>query len=747
MSRKLLILLGLVFLIAESLVALERPQARGVLNDAPLGGYAKPVTDDYFGTKIIDPYRWMEAGPSDPHFVAFMKSQNQATQTALAKLAIPRAKLLSRIQAFDAATTVTRDWVRAGTRIFYRETAPHATDAVLRMRDSSGTVCTLLDPKDYKSDAKHAAIDYFVPSNDGIYVAVGVSLGGSEDSTLYIVDVANGKTLADAISRTQYGAPSWRSDGKSFFYFRQQKLPANAPATAIYEDGRTFLHVLGTDPEKDIAIFGPGLPGLPNIPKAGFNSVIASPGSPYVIATYSAGTTDPGSVYVASENDATRSETPWRQILSPEDKLSTGDSPIVLIGGKLYILSNKESPNGGILVFDLDRLENQPKTVVAPSETVLNAIYGANDALYISGRDGIAKTFERLPYNDTATPVQITLPVRGSTFSIDASPTQPGILFGLQSWIVPPIAYQYDPKTNDLTDTGLQPKNLLDFSKFEVREVQTASTDGAAVPISIIFRKDISLDGSHPTIFEGYGAYGISSDPDFNPSYFPAIFAWIERGGVFAVAHVRGGGEYGERWHLAAQKATKQHTVDDMIATARYLIENKYTSPDRLAVRGTSAGGIAVGNSIVQHPELFAAAIDNVGVTNTLRFQVTQGGAANIPEIGDVTKAEEFKWLYAISAYHHIRDGTKYPAVLAITGINDPRVPSWMVAEFVARLQRATSSGKPVLLRVDFDAGHGLGSNRTQLEQVAADQQAFLLWQMGDKEFTPTTPKHHAEAH
>ncbi len=721
--------------------------ARAAQKDSAANGYAKPVTDDYFGKKIIDPYRWMEAGVSDPHFVVFLKKQNQATKTVLAKLAVPRAKLLARIEAFDSATTMTRDWVRAGTSFFYRETAPHASDAVLRVRDSGGMVRTLLDPKDYKSSAKHAAIDYFVPSNDGLYVAVGVSLGGSEDSTLSIIDVANGKTLPDAISRTQYGAPSWRSDQKSFFYFRQQKLTRDAPPTATYENGRTFLHVLGTDPEQDVAIFGPGLPGSPNIPKAGFSSITASPDSAYVVATYSAGTTDNGSVYVASERDATRSDTPWKQILSPEDKLSTGDSPIVLLGGKLYILSNKESPNGGILVFDLERLENQPKTVVAPSEAVLDAIYGANDALYISGRKGIAKTLARLQYSDIATSEQITLPVQGSTFSIDASPMQPGILFGLQSWIVPPLAYRYNPKTNNLSDTELQPKNPIDFSKLEVREVQAASTDGATVPISIILRRDINLDGSHLTLFEGYGAYGISCDPDFNPRYLPAIFAWIERGGVFAVAHVRGGGEYGERWHLAAQKATKQHTVDDMIATARYLIENKYTSPDRLAVRGTSAGGIAVGNSIVQHPELFAAAIDNVGVTNMLRFQITQGGAANIPEFGDVKKPEEFEWLYAISAYHHISDGIRYPAVLGVTGINDPRVPSWMIAEFVARLQRATSSGKPVLLRVDFDAGHGLGSNRTQLEQAAADQLSFLLWQMGDREFNTSTLKHNAEAH
>lgn len=708
---------------------------------------ARPVADDYFGTKVTDPYRWMEAGLTDFHFVTFLKAQNQVTESALARFSVARAKLLSRIKAFDSAVPDTIDWARAGDRIFYREIPSSSSDAILRVKESDGTSRTLVDPKDYKSGGKHAAIDYFQPSWSGANVAVGVSLGGSEDSTLYIVDVSTGRVLPDVISRTQYGNPSWRSDEKSFFYFRQQPLSAGAPPTAIYENGRVLVHVLGTDPEKDPPVFGPGLRGSPNVPIAGFSGVSTSADSPYVLAYYSAGTSDSASVYVAREVDATNSDTPWKQILRSSDKLSTVNNPAVLRGTHLYILTTKDSPNGSVLVFDLDRSENPPNTIIAPSDHVIDGIYGARDALYISSRNGVAKSLSRLAYEVGAMPKVIPLPVEGSTFSFEASTDHSGVLFGLQSWIIPPLVYLYDPSLERLVDTGIQPKNPLDLSLFRVKEVQTTSTDGSNVPISIIFRKDTVLDGSHPTLFVGYGAYGIPTDAEFNPSSLPGILAWVERGGVFAVAHVRGGGEYGEGWHLAAQKATKQHTVDDMIATAKYLTSNKYNSPERLAVRGTSAGGIAVGNCIVQHPELFAAAIDNVGVTNMLRFQLTQGGPANIPEFGDVTKPEEFKWLYAISPYHHVKDGTRYPAVLALTGTNDPRVPCWMVAEFVARLQRATSSGRPVLLRVDFDTGHGtLGSNRVQLESAAADEQAFLLWQMGDKEFKFATREHHGKA-
>jgi prolyl oligopeptidase len=695
----------------------------------------QPVTDDYFGTKIVDPFRWMEAGLSDPHFLEFIKGQDKATRRILNRLAGPRAKLFARIHAFDSAVAATSDWRRAGSRIFYLEIASGASDAVLRVRESGGLVRTLLDPETYKNGAQHASVDYFEPSPDGNYVAAGVSLGGSEDSTLYILDVASGKALPESISRAQYGWPSWRSDRKSLFYFRQKQLPANAPPAEVYKNGRTFLHILGTDPEKDVPVFGPGLPGSPNVPAAGFCGVIGAPGSPYDVAIYTAGTIDSGSVYVARERDVTGPDTPWRQILSSEDRMATGGSPATLIGSTLYVLLEKQSPNGSVVAIDLDHPGSPAKIIVPASDAVIDGVYGASDALYIGGRQGVAKTLARLSYTDSAKLETIKLPTQGRVYGIDATGEQPGILFGIDSWLVPPVAYFYHPSTNGCEDSGIQPKNPVDLSAFKALEVPVPSTDGAIIPVSIICRKDIVLDGSHPTLFEGHGAYGVSIDPEFNSGFLPAIYPWVERGGVVAVAHVRGGGEYGERWHLSGQKGLKQHTVDDMIATAHWLISNRYTSPSRLAVRGTSGGGIALGNAIVQHPELFAAAVDNLGITNLLRFQFTPNGAGNIPEFGDVTKPDEFKWLYAMSAYHHIKNGVKYPALLGLTGANDPRVPSWLVAEFVSRLQEATTSGKPILLRVDFDAGHLIGANRDQREKADADQETFLLWQLGDREF------------
>jgi prolyl oligopeptidase len=691
-----------------------------------------PVSVNYFGTTIVDPYRWMEAGPTDPKFAAFMHAENDYTKAMLAPLASQREKLLARIQQLNNAAPAFSSWQRAGGRLFYLEIDPGQTTASLRVREPSGATRTLFDPKDYESGGGHVAIDYYAASENGAYAAVGASQGGSENSTIRVIDVATGKALSEAITRTQYAGLSWRDDNRSFYYARLQALPPGAPPTAIYENERTYLHVLGTDADHDPVVFGAGVSPVVDVPKAGFTGVSATPGSPYVIAFYSAGTTDSGSIFVASASAANGPSTAWKKVTTPDDGVATVDASAAQRGATLYLVMQKGAPNRKVVAVDLAQPDiANARTVVPESDTVIEGIYAAKDALYITTRHGVNGSIERIAYDDGATAQPLTLPYGGAVYGVDANPTLPGILVGIDSWVVSPTLFAFDGAR--FTDTTLIPKNPADFSNIEAREVIAPSTDGATVPISIIMRKDLVLDGSHATWYEGYGAYGISADPNFSPSRL----AWLERGGIIAFAHVRGGGEFGEAWHDAGRKATKQHTIDDMIATARYLIDNKYTSPQRLAVRGTSAGGISVGGSIVQHPELFAAAVDNVGMTALLRFQTTQGGPANVPEFGDVTTQEGFNYLYAISPYDHVVNGTKYPAVLGITGINDPRVPSWIIGEMIARLQAASNSGKPILLRVDYDAGHGLGSSRAQIEQLRADEWTFLLWQLGDPEFQP----------
>jgi prolyl oligopeptidase len=699
----------------------------------PQSAKAEDVVSDYFGMKVADPYRWMEE-TSDARVAEFLKSQNDYTRSVLDSLA-GRDAMLARIQQLDNAVPSIRSWQRGGNSIFYLETAPGATTASLLVRDAASNSRTLLEPKSLEQGGSHAAIDYFAPSWDGHYVIAGVSLGGSENSTIHVIEAASGRMLPDAITRTQYAGPSWRNDSQSFYYARLQQLPPGAPPTAIYENARVFLHIVGTDAEKDALVFGPAVSSAITIPKAGFVGVVVTPGSNYAVAVYSKGTSDPVSLYVAPTEKAQDSNAPWRKIVSSEDVVSpAADGPIAIHESTLYLLVDKGAPNRKLISLDLHHPDIANATLlVPPSDAVLVGVYAAADGIYLESKHGVTFEMRRSAYGPRLTWEKISLPYNGTISNVDANVLLPGVIFRFESWTQSDQALAYDPASNRLSNTALIQRHLADFSGYEAREVEATSADGSRVPLFILCRKDLVLDGSHPTLYEGYGAYGISYDPFFDPR----TLAWIERGGVWAIAHVRGGGEFGEAWHNAGRKETKQHTIDDMIAAAQYLIQQGYTSPARLAVRGTSAGGIAVGGAIVQHPELFVAAIDNVGMTDLLRFQITQGGAANIPEFGDVTEPAGFKYLYAVSPYHHVVDGTKYPAVLGITGANDPRVPSWIVAEMIARLQAASTSGRPILLRVDFDEGHGLGSSRPQRERLMADQFSFILWQSGVSEFQP----------
>lgn len=697
---------------------------------------SRPVVDDYFGMKITDPYRWMEAGPTDPKFLAYLRTQNDDTRIVLNQLAAPRAKLLKRLHELNNAAPTVGGLTRAGRYLFYRQTNPDAPTGSLMVRDEVGHARTLLDPESFSTSDSHAAMDYFAPSDDGSLVLAGISLGSSENSTIHIVETQTGRALADTITRTQYGEPSWRPDGKSFYYSRLQQLPAGAPPSAIYENEKTFLHVLGEDSEKDRPVFGPGVSLGVSVPSAGFGGVLATPGCPFVVGWHSAGTTDSPEVYVAPADNAVSEKTPWKRIVSAEDEVATVKAVEAIHGSTLYLLVQKGTPNREVIAVDLQHPDVTRAPIVVPaSDVTLEGIYGGADALYILERNGVGFQLAKMPYAKPGAARVISLPYQGSLFDVDANVTLPGVRFLMDSWTTSRRAFSYDPSNNRVVDMGVIPKYPADFSNVKALEVLVTSTDGARVPISIISRKDIALDSSHTTVMEAYGAYGISIDPGFQPMFLAAL----ERGMVFVFVHARGGGEFGERWHQAGQKESKQHTIDDDIAAARYLIEQGYTSPSHLVVQGTSAGGIAVGGAITQHPELFAAAIDNVGVTDALRFQNTQGGAANIPEFGDVTHEADFHWLYAMSPYHHIVNGAKYPAVMGNTGVNDPRVPSWMVAKFIAAIRAASSSDKPALLRVDFDDGHGLDSSRRQFEEGIADDMAFILWQTGDPEFQPAS--------
>jgi prolyl oligopeptidase len=334
----------------------------------------------------------------------------------------------------------------------------------------------------------------------------------------------------------------------------------------------------------------------------------------------------------------------------------------------------------------------------------------------------------RVDYRDGAKAQLLKLPFAGDIDALITDERFAGALFDTSAWTRFGGYYAYDPKRGHVFDTKLQPQGKYDNPVgLTSVEVKVKAADGTMVPMSIVYKKGIKLDGNNPTILYGYGSYGISQTPFYRPTFLP----WFDRGGVFAVAHVRGGGEMGEDWHKAGQLLNKPNTWGDAIACGDWLIANKYSSSPKLAIWGGSAGGIFVGRSITDRPELFRAAVDEVPVSDMMRFEFSANGPNNVPEFGSTKTADGFKGLLAMSPYHAVKDGTKFPAVLLITGFNDPRVDSWEPAKMTARLQAATASDKPILLRVDYDAGHGFGSTKKSQYEERADMFAFLFWQLG----------------
>ena len=696
----------------------------------------RPVTETHFGTTVSDPYRYFE-NPKDPGLAAYFKAQSAYTRTVLD--ALPgRAAVGKRVAELDNATESVADAQPVGGTYFYRKRAAGANTTRLYARAiAGGRERLVFDPDRFaRSASEHYSIDYYSPSPDARYVAIGVSEGGSEKTVLHVVDARSGRMLPDAIERALYDSPSWRDDARSFFYFRTPKAPPNQPESERDTKGVSRLHVLGRSPENDPPVFGYGVSARIPIAPEDEAVVYVSPRTRWATGMVFHGVQNEVELYVAPAAAVTGANAPWRKVAAFADDV-TSFAPV---GDELYLSTHKGAPHHRLVVLGMRTGTARSARVVVPeSSRVIEDLALSGDGIYLRDLDAGLSRLRLLAVDRDGSPgaiTEIALPFAGAIGFAAADPMVPGITVGLQSWTESPRFYRTGANIAP-TDTGLRAKSTVDYSGIAAQEVLATSADGTKVPLSIVMRKDAPLDGARPAWLDGYGAYGIVVRPSFSATRL----AWLERGAIYADCHARGGGENGEDWHFGAHIATKQRTIDDFIGCARYLIEHRYTAPAKLAGSGTSAGGITIGNAIVQHPELWAAALDVVGDTNAVRDEFAEGGPANIPEFGTIANKTGWDALYATDAYLHVKDGVAYPAVLAITGSNDPRVAPWIVAKFAARLQAATSSGKPVLLRVDFDAGHGyLGSSRAQSQALTTDELSFLFWQLGDPAFAEARP-------
>ncbi len=716
-----------------SLVALLPITAAAQTNGPPQTP-VRVVTDTVAGTIVQDPYRWLE-NVQDSAVLRWLHAQDDYTRHLLN--AIPgRAALAARIHVLSNASANVGGAQLTTSRVFYFKRLPGEEVAKLYVRDSLGaTERLLVDPERLRQPGgPHWSLDYFSPSWDGRYVAYGVSPAGSENSILRVLEVSSGQVLPDSIDRAQFGAASWRPDGRSFFYNRLQKLGPGAPATDHYRKSRAYLHTLSQPDSADVPVLGIGVSSRVPLGEDDFPFVFVAAGAPtWAFAGIAHGVQNEQVLYVAPLAEVRDSAAPWRQLLVVTDSVTNMD----VHGDDVYLLSHDHAPRFKVLRTSLRNPDVAHATVlVHESESVVRYFGAARDALYIQTLDGGLGRIQRMPYDATLSK-PVTLAYDGSIGGFVTTLLRDGLLFSEESWTHPQLWYGYDNGTGRVTDTGLRPLSPVDFSAIISEEVRVRATDGTMVPLSIVHRRDAKRDGSNPTFLDGYGSYGFSYDPSFDPRQL----AWFERGGVYAVCHVRGGGEFGEGWHQAARQATKFNTWRDFIACGEYLVAQKWTSPARLAGSGTSAGGIEIGMALTERPDLFRAAVPRVGTLNPLReMLVGVSGPANRPEFGDPTTPRGAKDLLAMDTYHHVKPGTAYPALLFTSGMNDPRVDTWIPAKTAARFQAASTSGRPVLLRVEFQAGHGLGSSTSQREAELADAWSFLLWQFGVAGFQPAVP-------
>jgi prolyl oligopeptidase len=711
-----------ILLLTATLLGCSRVSTAGVLtkpSDAPV----KPVTETLWGQQITDNYRYMEA--LDPTTIDWMKAQGAYTRSLLDEIK-PLAQLKIDIAKFTASFGLVKGYVQFGGRAFYQERAPGSDNFDLIASDGSGTR-KIVDVAALRAanGGKPFAINYFLASPDGGKVAVGVSEGGSEDAALTVYDAARGTRLAGPVDRAQFGATAWSDDSRILYFVRLKKLGPNDPPDAKYLYSTADSWDLKSEP---VPVLGANVGHGPTFAPAEFPAILQTVGAPLATALSINGVQNELAMWLAPAAKLTDPKVAWTQFVKRDDGVTGSD----MRGSEIFLLSHKDAPTFKVLAVQAGQpLASASVLVPAQPDRVIEGIHAASDALYVLALRGPYSQLLRIPKGTTRVE-EVSLPFEGHIDEAFSDPRSPGVAVSLSSWIVPPVIYAYHPSDKSFADLKVGRHGDFDSSRYVVRDLEAKARDGVMVPLSLVESKDAK--GPQITLIEAYGSYGISELADFGVRRAAAM----RQGITYGICHVRGGGELGEAWRLGGKDANKHNTWDDLIACGETLIARGTTTKDKLFILGGSAGGITMGRSLTERPDLFAGVIDLVPVGNTLRAEFSPNGPPNIPEFGTVKNQSGFSNLLEMDTIRHIKKGVQYPAVMVTTGLNDPRVASWAPAEVAAALQ-ASGTSKPVLLRIDAEAGHGIGSTKSQTDALTADWIAFIFWRAGLPEWQPKT--------
>jgi prolyl oligopeptidase len=715
---RLISILGFIFLMAAALNAGAEDDAQSNAQAAGPAGPPKaemrPATENLHGTKIIDNYRWLEDGNS-PETEKWVEQEMSYTRGMLDPL--PGRDAI-RKELTDLLTIGSIGVPRiAGKYYFYLRRDGLQNQPVLYVREGvDGKDRVLVDANQLSADGT-VALDWFDPSEHGKYLAFGTSPSGSEMSTLHIIETKTGVPLTDTIERTRAASIAWTHDNAGFFYTRYPKKGDVAEGQEVY-NRHVFYHLLGTDVATDTPIFGEG-----RDPEDWPNVSLDNDGELLLITV---------------EQGYTKTELFLKDLRkgTPPTRITTGKNFIYnasVYNGRIYIVTNEDAPRYRMFVAEAGNFERDEWTEIIPQAgAVLQGAAEWGGKIFAQYEENAASQLKVFDIGGTLLK-ELPLPAIGTVYGSDGKWDRDEVFYGFQSFTVPPSIYRYDLKSGATTLWAKVDAPAIDPAAYDVQQEWYHSKDGTRVPMFVVHKKGLKKDGHNPTMLTGYGGFNISMTPAFARS----AYLWLEHGGVYAVANLRGGAEFGEDWHRAGMLDKKQNVFDDMIAAAEYLISEKYTDVDHLAVQGGSNGGLLVGAMMTQRPDLFRAVVCQVPLLDMLHYQDFQIAKLWIPEYGSAENPDQFKWLYAYSPYHHVKAGVEYPAVLFMTADTDTRVDPMHAKKMAALMQAEAKNGasrtRPILLRIDSKAGHGAGKPIAKQIDELTDAYSFLFWQLGVK--------------